>query len=34
MSLNLKRNLPLIAFFVGTITLLTIVIGSYPIIAY
>lgn len=34
MSLTLKRNLPLIAFSIGIITLLTTVIGSYPIIAY
>ena len=34
MSLTFKRNLPLIALFVGLITVLTFVIGSYPIIAY
>ena len=34
MSLTTKRNLPLIALFVGLITVLTFVIGNYPIIAY
>ena len=34
MSLTTKRNILLIALFVGLITVLTFVIGSYPIIAY
>ncbi len=34
MSLTTKRNLPLIALFISLITVLTFVIGSYPIIAY
>lgn len=34
MSLKIKRNLPLIVLFVGLITVLTILAGSYPIIAY
>lgn len=34
MSLTFKRNLPLIALFVGLITVLTTLIGNYPIIAY
>lgn len=34
MSLTTKRNLPLIALFIGIITTLAFLIGSYPIIAY
>ncbi len=34
MSLTIKRNIPLITLFIGLITVLTFVIGSYPIIAY
>ncbi len=34
MSLTTKRNIPLIVLFIGIITTLTFVIGSYPIIAY
>lgn len=34
MSLTTKRNLPIIALFVGLITVLVTVVGSYPIIAY
>ena len=34
MSLTTKRNLPLIALFLGVISMLTLVLGSYPIIAY
>lgn len=34
MSLTIKRNLPLITLFVSLITVLTVVIGSYPIVAY
>lgn len=34
MSLKTKRNLPLIALFAGIVSLLTFVLGSYPIIAY
>lgn len=34
MSLTTKRNLPLIALFVGIITVLTVVVGNYPILAY
>ena len=34
MSLTTKRNLPLIALFIGLIIVLAIAIGNYPIIAY
>lgn len=34
MSLKIKRNLPLIVLSVGLITVLAILVGSYPIIAY
>lgn len=34
MSLTTKRNIPLIALFVGLITVLITLVGNYPIIAY
>jgi hypothetical protein len=34
MSLKFKRNLPLMLLLVSILSVLTFVIGSYPIIAY
>jgi hypothetical protein len=34
MNLKFKRNLPLVLLLAGILSILTFVIGSYPIIAY